>query len=66
MYTTEETEQADGTTKKFHYKRVASISNLVANSIAIQKKTGAFVAHDVGNKTTTKNLYFFFPVPVSF
>ena len=52
LYTTEETEQADGTTKRFHYKRVASISNLVANSIAILKKTGAFVAHDVGNKTT--------------
>jgi hypothetical protein len=89
LYTTEETEQADGMTKRFHYKRVASISNLVANNIAILKKTGAFVAHDVGNKTTNiipfgsalvspvvccvfnlkptpQNLYFFFPVPVSF
>jgi hypothetical protein len=51
LYTTEETDQTDGTTKKIPYKRVASIPNLVANSIAILKKTGAFLAHDAGNKT---------------
>jgi hypothetical protein len=51
LYTSEETDQADGTTNRFQYKRVASISNLVANSIAILKKTGAFLAHDAGNKT---------------
>lgn len=54
LYSTEHTEQADGTTKKFHYKRVTSVAGLVAGSIGTLKRTGAFVDHDVGNKTTNK------------